>query len=444
MRLCETRRVKIRIPATNVSELLRQRAGQVGGKLALVDGDRRITWQQLDLEVDAHSRGYLASGLRAGHRVALSLFNGIEFTVSYLATVRAGLVAVPVDPEAPLSDLARILSQSGARICVCEAATAPTVRAAVERIRFSAGGHSDSGSESAVPLIVVDGSPPVAGEIGYADVAVPGPAQMPSPDPEALAVLLYTSWAGGRPRGAMLSHRALLANIDQTSQTRPAPVRRDDVVLGVLPLCRVFGLNAVLGQVLLVGATLVLTKRFHAQETLRLVSTQKVTCAPVVPPVIAAWADRPDTVEGLATVRTVLSVAAPLAETLAARFEDRVGQRVEQGYGLTEAASIVTSTVGAPLRRSGSVGRALPGVELRVIDSAGDDVDVEDDGEILVRGANLFSGYWPSGAGAPPSNGWLPTGDIGHLAADGDLYVTHRAEEHVTRAGEQHPEMGVA
>lgn len=427
--------MKIRIAATNVAELLRRRAGQVGDKVALVDGDRRVTWEELDKQVDAHARGLSAMGLVAGHRIALNLLNSVEFVVSYLAVVRAGMVAVPLNPASTTGEVARMLADSGARVCVCERATVQTVRSAVAGRTH--GGYSSAPAEldAAAPQLVVLGAPLLPGEKSYADLAAPGPPVMSPRDSEALAVLLYTSGTSGRPRAAMLSHRALLANIDQASQTRPAPVNRDDVVLGVLPLFHVYGLNAVLGQVLLQGATLVLGRRFHAEDTLRLVAEEKVTCVPVAPPVIADWVERADATGRLESVRTLLSGAAPLSEELVRRFEERIGIAVEQGYGLTEAAPIVTSTIGTPVHKPGSAGRAVPGVELRVVDSAGDDVDVDDAGEILVRGANVFSGYWPDGAQAPPSDGWLRTGDVGFLDADGDLFMVDRAKEIVIVSG---------
>jgi len=433
--VCDTRRVKIRIPATNVAELLRRRAGQVGDKVALVDGDRRLTWGDLDTLVDAHSRGFSATGLVAGHRVALSLRNSVEFVVSYLAVLRAGMIAVPFNPISTTGEVARMLTDSGARVCVCEPATVGTVRAAVAGNLEAPPSRSGDEPASLVPRLIVAAAPPQPGETAYGDLAVPGAPVISPRDSEGLAVLLYTSGTSGSPRGAMLSHRALLANIDQASQTRPAPVKRDDIVLGVLPLFHVYGLNAVLGQVLLQGATLVLGKRFHADDTLRLVATEQVTCVPVAPPVISAWVDRADAAGQLASVRTLLSGAGPLSEELVRRFEERIGVEVEQGYGLTEAAPIVTSTVGSPVHKPGSAGRAVPGVDLRVVDAAGDDAGVEDPGEILVRGANLFSGYWPDGAEAPSPEGWLRTGDIGFLDADGDLFVVDRAKEIVIVSG---------
>ena len=284
---------------------------------------------------------------------------------------------------------------------------------------------------------MVVGAVPESGEIAYDDLAVDDAAVVTPRDRESLAVLLYTSGTSGRPRGAMLSHRALLANIDQASQTRPTPITAEDVVLGVVPLCHVYGLNAVLGQVLLNGATLVLGPRFDPADTLSLVAERAVSVVPVAPPVIVAWMSR-DAVQlrqQLRSVRLLLSGAAPLALEVARGFEELTGVDVEQGYGLTEAAPIVTSTIGTPRHKPGSSGRALPGVDLKVVDEAGREVHADDPGEIWVRGDNLFSGYWPDSDGAPGPGGWLATGDIGFLDPDGDLFLVDRLKELVIVSG---------
>jgi long-chain acyl-CoA synthetase len=200
-------------------------------------------------------------------------------------------------------------------------------------------------------------------------------------------------------------------------------------------LSHVYGLNAVLGQVLLQGATLVLGRRFDSAATLRLIAAEHVTCVPVAPPVIGAWLRLPDAAAQLASVRTVLSGAAPLADRDVSAFRERTGLTVEQGYGLTEAAPVVTSTIGTPAFKPGSTGRALPGVEVRVVDDAGQDAGPDDPGEIWVRGRNLFSGYWPDGEAAPEPGGWLATGDIGFLDGDGDLFLVDRLKELVIVSG---------
>jgi long-chain acyl-CoA synthetase len=423
--------VKVAIPATNIAELVRLRASRDGERTALVDGDRRLTWAELDRRVDGLARGLSAQGLVAGNRVALSMVNSISFVEIYLAVLRAGIVAVPIYPQSAPGEIARILADSGSRLCCADTTTIGAVRGAV-------GGIDDAvraGKPAVIPRIVAVDVAPLPGEVRYAGLAAEGAPVVSPLDSENLAVLLYTSGTSGVPRAAMLSHRALLANIEQASQTKPPPVDRTDVVLGVLPLCHVYGLNAVLGQVLLTGAALVLGQRFSPDETLRLVEAERVTCVPVAPPVIVAWSGLDDIGERLSGVRTLLSGAAPLASEVVRDFEARTGVAVEQGYGLTEAAPIVTSTIGTPEHKPGSSGRALPGVEVRVVDSAGNEVPADDPGEIWVRGRNLFSGYWPDGDERPDADGWLSTGDVGFLDEDGDLFLVDRLKELVIVSG---------
>jgi long-chain acyl-CoA synthetase len=131
----------------------------------------------------------------------------------------------------------------------------------------------------------------------------------------------------------------------------------------------------------------------------------------------------------------VLSGSAPLATDVVERFTARTGIPVHQGYGLTEASPVVTSTLCSAAPKPGSVGSALPGVELRLVDESGDAPERGDPGEIHVRGANLFSGYWPDGAGGPDADGWYATGDVGFLDEDGDLFLVDRLKELVIVSG---------
>jgi long-chain acyl-CoA synthetase len=215
----------------------------------------------------------------------------------------------------------------------------------------------------------------------------------------------------------------------------PPMVTGDDVVLGVLPLFHVYGLNAVLGQVLFQGARLVLMDGFDVEASLALIEDEAISVVPVAPPVFAYWMAVPDLRERLSGVRVVLSGSAPLSPELVASFVDRTGVAVHQGYGLTEAAPVVTSTLCSVSAKTGSVGAALPGIEIRLVDEAGHAPDGEDPGEILVRGANLFSGYWPDGADGPDAEGWYATGDVGFLDADGDLFLVDRLKELVIVSG---------
>jgi long-chain acyl-CoA synthetase len=287
------------------------------------------------------------------------------------------------------------------------------------------------------PRVVVVGTTLQPGERSYdhlcADTARPAP---PLQDPERIAALLYTSGTTGLPRGAMLSHRALAANIAQVASVEPPMIHGDDVVLGVLPLFHVYGLNAVLGTVLRSRAKLVLADRFDPQGTLDLIEDEACSVVPLAPAVFAHWRDV-DLGDRLGPVRLVLSGSAPVSAEVVEEFAARTGIPVHQGYGLTEAAPVVTSTLRSEAPPSGSVGAPLDGIELRVVDETGRVVpdQVGDPGEIQVRGDNLFSGYWPDGADGPAADGWWSTGDVGYVDAHGDVFLVDRVKELVIVSG---------
>jgi long-chain acyl-CoA synthetase len=282
----------------------------------------------------------------------------------------------------------------------------------------------------------VIGEPAAEGELAHDGLrsadARPVP---PLPDPEKLAALLYTSGTSGRPRAAMLTHRALLANLEQVAAVEPPMIRGDDVVLGVLPLFHVYGLNAVLGGVLRHRAKLVLVERFDPQGTLEVIDDEACSVVPVAPPVFAHWLPDEHVADRLGPVRLMLSGSAPLSPDLIEQFTAKTSVPIHQGYGLTEAAPVVTSTLCSERLQTGSVGAALPGIDVRLVDEHGHEPDGEDPGEIQIRGANLFSGYWPDGSEGPDPAGWWSTGDVGFLDASGDLFLVDRVKELVIVSG---------
>lgn len=414
----------------NLADLVRSAAARRPDAVALVHvtvgpGERaareETTWRTLDDAVDA-----LAAGLRSelqlhvGDRVALLLSNGRPFVTAYFAALRAGLVAVPLNTGYPAPELAGLLGDSGAKAVLCEDATLHVVEEAV------AGTHRAVVDPAGLDAVLAGGrrSGPVAAAAGDED----------------LAVLLFTSGTSGRPKGAMLSHRALLANLRQCLALEPAPMSADDVVLLVLPLFHIYGLNAGLGMVAATGARAVLTERFDPRGTLELVAAEGVTNVPGAPPMYVAWTGLPgaDLGAGLRRVRLLASGAAPLPSDVLEQVQTLTGVTISEGYGLTETAPVVTSTLASAVVKPGSVGRPLPGVEVRIVDEAGRPLPADeepDPGEIEVRGDNLFSGYWPDGAGGPDADGWWATGDVAYADDDGDLYLVDRRKELVLVSG---------
>ena len=416
------------MPRNDISALVAEAAADVPDRQALVEsGGRTLTWSRLEDEVARIATGLGAHGIRAGQRVMIVMGNRIEFVTTYLGVLRAQVVAVPVNPRSAPGEVARMIADSGTRLVVVEASALDVVRAALVEL---------AGFGASVPSVVVTGAEPGEGEVSFAELRAHAVRPVPPlPDPEKLAALLYTSGTSGRPRAAMLSHRAMLANLEQVAAVEPPMMHGDDVVLGALPLFHVYGLNAVLGGVLRHRSRLLLVEQFEPQAVLDLIDDEACSVVPIAPPVFAHWLPDEHLKERLGPVRLVLSGSAPLEPAIVEEFTALTGIPVHQGYGLTEASPVVTSTLCSQANQPGSVGAALPGIELRLVDETHRVVEGEDPGEIQVRGDNLFSGYWPDGTDGPDAEGWYGTGDVGFLDATGDLFLVDRVKELVIVSG---------
>jgi long-chain acyl-CoA synthetase len=366
-----------------------------------VDGGS-VSFASLRARVERVAAGLGAAGVAPGDRVAFALDNGTEFVVAYLAVLSAGAIAVPLNPASPAPELEGELA------------------AVTPKLRIGAVGGG-------IALDTLDD----------ADAATIG-APLDRADDD-LAALLFTAGTAGSPKAAMLTHGNLRSNIEQVQGHRGLRIRDDDIALGVLPLFHVFGLNVVLGTGLAAGATTVLVPDFHAATTAALVAAERITVVAGVPSMFGAWLALPPEADGsFADVRLAVSGAAPLPEDVARAFRERFGVAVREGYGLTEASPIVTTTAVDDVLRPGSIGPPLPGVDVRLVDADGDDVLAGDPGEIWVRGPNVFPGYWhddETTARVLTADGWLRTGDVAVADDDGCLSLVDRAKDLVIVSG---------
>jgi long-chain acyl-CoA synthetase len=197
----------------------------------------------------------------------------------------------------------------------------------------------------------------------------------------------------------------------------------------------VYGLNAGLGMTALAAATGVLADRFDPVETLALVRDRGVTNVIGAPPMYVAWSMLPELDGVFRDLRLAVSGAAPLPAAVMADLKAATGTVIYEGYGLTETAPVLTTTLCSPQPKPGSIGRPIPGVELRLVDETGLEVEEDDPGEVVVRGDNVFSGYWPDGAGGRDAEGWFRTGDVAYADADGDLFLVDRVRDLILVSG---------
>lgn len=398
-----------------------------GEKTALIAGDRTIAYGELDDRARRAGGALHALGVRKGDRIALVLGNVPEFVEALHGAWRIGAVVAPLNVMLTPEEAGYVLADAEAAAVVTDPAFLATVLAVRDRVA------------SLEHVLVTGRGPAPPGTSSYEEAlqSAADPPQVAIVD-EDLALLAYTAGTTARPKGAMLSHGNLLANLDQMAHVAALAEAETDVVLLALPLFHIYALNVVLGITIREGATAVLVERFDPVATLELIERQRVTVLFGAPPMFAAWLQAaeqrpPD----LSSVRLAVSGAAPLPGEVLEAFRDRFGITIWEGYGLTETAPAVTTNALGQVAKADSIGLVLPGVEVRLVDDQGEEVEEGDPGEIVVRGPNVFRGYWnrKDESEGVFLDGWLRTGDVAYRDEDGYLFIVDRTKDLIIVSG---------
>ena len=356
-----------------------------------------------------------ALGVWAGDRVAIQLPNVPAFVWSYLGTLKIGAIAVSLSPSLTPEELAFLLHDCGARVLITGESDVVPLHGA------------DDGRVESTRVLVADGEP----RRGSLDVllaaAAPNAVAIPQ-EPAAPAAIVYTSGTTGSPRGATLSHANVLFAME--SKQRYLDIRPDDRLLLFLPLFHCFGQNAVLNAGLHAGATIVLQRGFEAAAVIRSLRADAVTMFFGVPTNYVVLLDMAGPGD-FASVRYFFSAAAPLPREVEARWTARFGAPIYQGYGATETSPFAGYNH-VTAHRPGSIGVAIDGVEMGVVDvKDGHPLGAGETGEIVVRGPNVMLGYWnrPEDTAAVVRDGWFHTGDLGHRDQDGYFFLDDRLKD---------------
>jgi long-chain acyl-CoA synthetase len=398
----------------NVADVLHEHAARSPARPALRSGSRRVSFGELDAASGHVADRLLRDGVRPGDRVALLLPNVPEFAAAYYGVLRAGAVAVPLDPLLTRTEVGGILQDAGAaRLLVWRA---------LERSAPASGGLA--------VFVLAPGS--------FFDVA--GNASWDPPvavEPDASAVILYTSGTTGEPRGVELSHGNLAGNAAATAQR--LRYQAGDVVLAALPLCHVFGQTCGLNAAIASGACLVMAQSLEPLLLLGMLVGGDVDLMLGTPTAYAGLlaADREQLLMRVAP-RAAISGGAPLDAALHAAWERTTGAPLAEGYGLTETSPVVCLDAPDATRRPGSIGPPVMGVHVRVVDGHGAEVAPGETGELVVRGPNVMKGYWRrpgETAEVLAGDGWLRTGDLARAADDGRYEIAGRAKDLIITEG---------
>jgi acyl-CoA synthetase (AMP-forming)/AMP-acid ligase II len=419
----------IDIPDVTLHDLVLARAAELGDKPAFVDcaSGRALSFAEVDRLTRSLAAGLQARGLEPGQVVGIFAPNLPEYPVVFLGVARAGGVNSTINALYTAGEVENQLRASGARFL------------------FTVGGMLDSALPAAEAagveaVFTLDGA---EGTLGLEDALGPPEAVVePRLDPAAALVALpYSSGTTGFAKGVMLTHRNLVANLLQSACH--LPLDDDDVVAGVLPFFHIYGQTVVMNSALMSGATVVTMPRFDLEGFLRMVERHRVTKAYVVPPIVVALAKHP-LVEGFdgSSIRMIMSGAAPLDAELEALCSSRIGVRVQQGYGLTEASPVTHCTPLHEPHVGGTIGKLLPNTQARLIDPATlRDAEPGEPGELLVRGPQVMVGYLDdpqATANTLDPDGWLHTGDIAVYEA-GLWRIVDRLKELIKFKGYQVP-----
>lgn len=404
-----------------------RRAFLSGDRIAIIDGDNRITYAEFDRRTDQFARALRELGVRQGDRVAVLMVNSAALLETMFATAKLGAVFVPINFRLAPPEVSYLLADSGAHVFVWSGQLFPLARAALARegvqvrARVVVGGESSDG-EADFEQALASGEPRALGTNAAGS---------------DLCCLMYTSGTTGRPKGAMLTHDNLLWNAINTVMGHR--LREGDRTVTVAPMFHIGGLGVHTLPLLYVGGTSAILPAFDPEKTLATMARERVTVQFLVPAMWSALMTVPgfETYD-LSALELAVTGGAPCPLPVLEYFRGK-GVPFQEGFGLTETAPTVSILDADHVKaKAGSIGRALFHVETRIVDENDRDVHTGEVGELVVRGPNVFAGYWglPEATAEAFRGGWFHTGDLGRMDAEGFITLVDRKKDMIITGGE--------
>ena len=431
----DTVAVDLQIPDGSVPDLLAQTVRQHPDAEAMTFYGHKTTYKELQQTASAFASALQEAGIQKGDRVAIMLPNSPQFVIGYYGILTAGGIVTQVNPMLVERELQYILKDSGAKAIVVLDALYPRVKSVQ--------------AETAVETVVVVSLKPsdvsFTPDVQFQEFVQRGMVRPPAPvelDPaEDVAILQYTGGTTGRSKGAMLTHRNLVANVIQSYEFFKSDLKfGQERCLTVIPLFHVFGMTSCMNLTIYMGSALVLLPRFDIKEVLETIQQEKPTFFPGVPTMYVALTHFPGVENyGVDSIRTCNSGSAPMPVELLKEFEHKTGAKILEGYGLSEASPTTHCNPPFTNRKPGSVGIGVPSTEYKIVDSAtgNTEIPVGEIGELVVRGPQVMKGYWnmPAETANTLRDGWLYTGDLARMDEDGYVYIVDRKKDLIIASG---------
>lgn len=446
----------IELPEGSLAHLIDDSVATYGKHVALEFFGATTTYAELGDQIARAAEGLRKRGVRKGDRVALVLPNCPQHVVAFYAALRLGAVVVEHNPLYTPRELRHQFEDHGATVAIVWDKVVPTVQDL----------PADLGVTTVISVDITRGMPAskrfalrlpvpaarkareqltakVSGAVTWESLVSSRrlKASVPRPERDDLALIQYTSGTTGRPKGVMLSHLNLAVNAAQARAWVPAIERGTSVVYAVLPLFHAYGLTLCLTFAMSMGSRLVLFPKFDPDLVLDVVKKRPATFLPAVPPIYERLVQAAEKRKvSLSGIDIAISGAMSLPQTIVDLWESKTGGYLVEGYGLSECSPVLMANPVGATRKAGTVGLALPGTELRVADPEDPAVDrgFGEEGELLARGPQVFSGYWRNtdeSAKALTADGWFRTGDIVTMDEDGFVRIVDRIKELIVTGG---------
>ncbi|WP_185995265.1 long-chain-fatty-acid--CoA ligase [Nocardioides campestrisoli] len=428
---------------TNLASLLEGSAASYPDRDAVVLGDTRLTYAQVDQFANMCANLLVSRGIKPGDKVALSCPNLPYFSIVYYGILKAGATVVPLNVLLRGREVAYHLQDSDAKAYFCFEGTPELPMAQAGHEGFEA---AEDCEHFFVITADLGAASPVEGYETMAQAMGSQSAEFRAVDVEDddTAVILYTSGTTGQPKGAELRHRNMLSNALAGEVLFGADPERPDTYLCVLPLFHSFGQTVIQNGAFANGGTVVMLPRFEPVAALQLMAKEKVTFFAGVPTMFWGMLGSLDDAgvdvkELAANLRVAISGGAALPAEVHREFERRFGITIMEGYGLSETSPVASFSVFGEPARVGSIGPAIPGVQMRLIDpDPAQWRDAEGDiGEIAIKGPNVMKGYYgrPEATEEAVRDGWFRTGDLARVDEDGWYYIVDRSKDMIIRGG---------
>jgi long-chain acyl-CoA synthetase len=439
-------------PPLSLPEMFQASAAKRGSAPMLDFLGRRYSYDQVADGVRKVARGLRNLGIGPGDRVGLFLPNVPHYVAAYYGALSMGATVVNFSPLYSAAELADQVADSGTRLIFTVSASAllPTAikvldNSALERLIVGSVAGVLPPTKSVLYRLFrsreVTPRPNDPRITAFSALIDNDGSGDPVPiDPENdVALIQYTGGTTGWPKGAMLTHQNLTANARQVQAIDPHP-DAEDRIMGVLPFFHVFANTCVLNRTVLRGGEIVMLPRFDAAQTLAGIQRTRCTALPGVPTMYQALLDHPKIANAdLSSLRACISGGAPMPAELKARFEARTGATVVEGYGLTESSGVVSTNPYEALNKIGTIGQPVPGTRIRLVDKEDPTRPAPEGeaGELLFKGPQVMKGYWkrPDDDAAAFVDGWLRTGDVATVDADGYIRIVDRLKDMIAVGG---------